>query len=328
MKLFKEFIRSRASGILLFFLCFCCVFLLFFLYGVETEAAIYALLLCLPAAAGMQIRAYFRFAAKRRHLMRLEESAYLETELLPETDDPAELGYQRLVERLQRENVGTATAYEQRRAELEDTCALWMHQIKTPIAAMQLLLRDGSEQSVREAQAELFKIEQYADMALGFLRLEGETDDFVFRTVSLDDLLRRTVKKFSKQFILQKLTLCYTETGLSVLTDEKWCCFVLEQLLSNALKYTKKGKISIYAEGTTLCIRDTGIGIMPEDLPRVFEKGYTGGNGRIEQKSTGLGLYLCRKTVDRLNHGLSLVSQPGQGTEARIDFNREALSVE
>ena len=137
-------------------------------------------------------------------------------------------------------------------------------------------------------------------------------------------LLPQAVRKFARMFILKKITLDFRETGRTVLTDGKWLSFVVEQVLSNALKYTPAGgRIRIYGDGETLVIADSGIGIRPEDLPRVFEKGFTGYNGREDKKSTGIGLYLCRRVMDRLNHGISIVSRPGQGTLPGTNIDRE-----
>lgn len=137
------------------------------------------------------------------------------------------------------------------------------------------------------------------------------------------------MRKFAKMFILKKITLDFQETGKTVLTDEKWLLFVVEQVLSNALKYTPEGgTIRIYGDGATVVIADNGIGIREEDQARVFEKGYTGYNGRADKKSTGIGLYLCRQVMDRLNHGISLTSRPGQGTLVRLDLSRECRMVE
>ena len=172
-----------------------------------------------------------------------------------------------------------------------------------------------------EVEVELLKIEQYVDMVLGYLRLDSESTDYVLRDTDLDGLLRQAVRKFARMFILKKITL--------VLTDGKWLSFVVEQVLSNALKYTPAGgRIRIYGDGETLVIADSGIGIRPEDLPRVFEKGFTGYNGREDKKSTGIGLYLCRRVMDRLNHGISIVSRPGQGTLVRLDLSRGRRVVE
>lgn len=173
--------------------------------------------------------------------------------------------------------------------------------------------------------SELLRIEQYVEMVLTFLRLDSGTQDYVFRQCELDNILRRAVKKYAGEFISRHISLEYAPLGVSVLTDEKWLTFVVEQLLSNALKYTPAGSISITLEAPmTLCIRDTGIGIAPEDLPRVFEQGYTGCNGRIDQKATGIGLCLCRRICRRLGHTITISSQVDKGTAVRIDLRRES----
>ncbi|MDE5746762.1 MAG: sensor histidine kinase, partial [Acetatifactor sp.] len=171
--------------------------------------------------------------------------------------------------------------------------------------------------------------EQYVDMVLTYLRLGSRETDYVFTHVNLDKLLRECIRKYAGQFIRRHLTLDYRGVDCQVLTDEKWLSFVVEQVLSNALKYTRSGSVSIYLEPPCiLCIRDTGIGIAPEDLPRIFEKGYTGYNGRSDKKATGLGLYLCKQICERLMHTITVRSVPGEGTTVCIGLGREVLEVE
>ena len=143
------------------------------------------------------------------------------------------------------------------------------------------------------------------------------------------EVLRQALRRFSAEFIDRRLRLDYTPTGLTVLTDEKWLCFVLEQLLSNALKYTREGSITVELAGErVLAIRDTGIGIAPEDLPRIFEKGYTGQNGRADKRASGLGLYLCSRICRNLGVGLTVKSTSGVGTTLLLDFTQYPLRVE
>ena len=224
------------------------------------------------------------------------------------------------------ERAALALESRNRLQDMTDYYTLWAHQIKTPIAAMHLLLQEAPRP---ELEGELLKIEQYVEMVLGYLRLGSETTDYVFRKYDLDALLRQSLRKYARLFILKKISLDFQETGRTVLTDEKWLAFVLEQLLSNAVKYTPEGgRVRIYGDGETLVIADSGIGIQPEDLPRVFEKGFTGFNGREDKKSTGIGLYLCHQVLDRLNHGISISSRPGQGTLVRLDLSRTKRGVE
>ena len=166
-------------------------------------------------------------------------------------------------------------------------------------------------------------------MVLGYLRLESGSSDYVIRAYDLDGIVRQAVRKFASQFISKKLRLDYEPVRTEVLTDEKWLLFVIEQVLSNALKYTRTGGIAItLEEPKTLCIRDTGIGIAPEDLPRVFEQGFTGYHGRDDKRATGIGLYLCRRILTRLGHTITIESEPGVGTTVRIGLDREPFTVE
>ena len=161
-------------------------------------------------------------------------------------------------------------------------------------------------------------------MVLQYLRLESESSDLVLKTQNLDDIIRQAVKKYAPLFIRKKLTLVYEPVNCQVLTDEKWLEFVLEQILSNAIKYTKRGSVAVYMddrEEKTLVIADTGIGIAAEDVPRVFEKGFTGYNGRYDKRSTGIGLYLCRRVLNRLSHTIRIESEPGQGTRVYINLD-------
>lgn len=215
------------------------------------------------------------------------------------------------------------------RREYEDYYTMWAHQIKTPIAAMRLLLQSGSSQNP-ELAAELFRIEEYVGMALGYVRSESMTSDLLLRRISLDAVIRQAVRKYASVFIAQKISLHYENVDVQVVTDEKWLLFVLEQLLSNALKYTKQGSISIFMlpdTPKTLVIADTGIGIRAEDIPRVFERGYTGYNGREYNQSTGIGLYLCRRIMQKLGHRISIESEAGRGTRVLLDLQEYNYSV-
>ena len=157
-------------------------------------------------------------------------------------------------------------------------------------------------------------------MVLQYLRLGSTANDFVLQTYDLDDMIRQALRKYARMFIGRKLSVNFSETHQKVLTDEKWMVFVIEQLLSNALKYTNAGTISIYGAegGQGFVIEDTGIGISAEDLPRIFEKGYTGFNGRRDKKATGLGLYLCKQILDKLGHRIEVASVPGTGTKMTV----------
>ena len=279
-----------------------------------------ALLLALP-----DLR---RFALRHRQLSDALKSIRVSDEQLPPPENLIEEDYRQLIRALGEEKQRQASAMDLRMSDMQDYFTLWAHQIKTPIAAMRLILQTKPENSAMEIEGELFRVEQYVEMVLNYLRLDSDSTDFVFRTCALDDIIRQCVRKYAKQFIRKRIRLEYEGTALQVLTDEKWLCFVIEQILSNALKYTSAGSIRIFTQGETLVIADTGMGIAPEDLPRVFEKGYTGYNGRTDKKATGIGLYLCKRILNRLGHEVSISAQVGKGTRVSIDLSREETVLE
>ena len=299
---------------------------IFYLYGLPLESVGYAFVLCFALGLTLFIIGYFQFLRRHRELKGLLLQVRERVLPLPPPKGLLEEDYQALCQALASERAALALEDRNRLQDMTDYYTLWAHQIKTPIAAMRLLLQ---EEPRPELEGELLKIEQYVEMVLGYLRLGSDTTDYVLRDCGLDALVRQAVRKYARLFILKKISLDFQETGKTVLTDEKWLAFVVEQLLSNAIKYTPEGGcVRVYGDGETLVIADSGIGIRPEDLPRVFEKGFTGFNGREDKKSTGIGLYLCRQVMDRLNHGISIASRPGQGTLVRLDLSRQRRRVE
>jgi len=298
----------------------------FCLYSLPLESVGYAFTLCLALGLVLFFIGYLQFRRRHRELERLLVQAREKVLPLPPPRGLLEEDYQALLQAVASDRSALAMEERNRIQDMTDYYTLWAHQIKTPIAAMRLLLQEAPRP---ELEGELLKIEQYVEMVLGYLRLGSGSTDYVLRNCELDGLLRQSIRKYARLFILKKISLDFQETGKTVLTDEKWLAFVIEQVLSNALKYTPEGgRIRIYGDGETLVIADSGIGIQPEDLPRVFEKGFTGYNGREDKKSTGIGLYLCSQVMERLNHGISITSRPGQGTLVRLDLSRQRRTVE
>ena len=292
--------------------------LVFSLYGLPTEPVAYASALTIAVYAALGAVRFSSFKRKHAKLIELERSIETELGKLPPPSSLVEEDYQRLLASLDASKRSLATELGRRAADTEEYYTLWAHQIKTPIAAIRLLLEESPEDA--QLSAELFKIEQYVDMVLNFVRAEGG-EDIVLRRCNIDDIVRGCVRKYARLFVLSRLKLDFSPTGLVALTDEKWLAFSIEQIISNSLKYTRSGGISIYAEGEALVIADTGIGIAPEDLPRVFDKGYTGYNGRADKKSTGIGLYLTKLILNRLGHGITMTSAVGEGTTVRIELS-------
>lgn len=242
---------------------------------------------------------------------------------------PLEKLLQERVEELEYEQKNQLLVEQEKYNDLLDYYTLWVHQVKTPIAASSLLIGDLKDKEAKaQLEQELFKIESYVHLVLQYLRLESFHDDLVLKQENLADLVREVVKKYALFFIQQGLSLNLHDLDHTIVTDKKWFLVILEQVLSNSLKYTKEGSIEIYFHEGSLYIKDTGLGIQNADLLRVFERGFSGYNGRLTQQSSGLGLYLSKKIADQLGHKIAIDSQVGQGTTVSIAFPEKKLVFE
>ncbi len=309
----------RHIKIIVLLLLFAGVFaVVFSLYELPVEAVLYAAVLCAVIGLVLFFISYFRHVSRHRALSEMARRICLSVDGLPVPRGQLEADYQALIITLFEEMARIRSDADITNGEMLDYFTLWVHQIKTPIAAMRLLLQTEEGGQNMALSAELLKIEQYVDMALQYLRLDSSTTDFVIKTCNLDEIIRQSVRKYAGLFILKKIQLDFRETHLKVLTDEKWLCFIIEQLLGNALKYTHAGTVTIRADNLTLTVEDTGVGIKPEDLPRIFDKGFTGLNGRENKKSTGLGLYLTKRAADMLGHTITVESTVHRGTRVTI----------
>ena len=324
---------KKRRGTLLMLLAFGLLFsIVFYLYRLPMEAVLYSTGLC--AALGLILLAidYLRFRNKALLLADLLQHFEVSIADMPSPGDAVEEAYQALVSALFQQNARLRREAERGREELVEYYTLWAHQIKTPIAAMKLLLQTESDNDHEELLGELFKIEQYVEMVLQYLRMESLSADLLLKRYPLDGIVRQAVRKYAPLFIRKHIRLELDHLEAQVLTDEKWLVFVVEQLLSNAVKYTPAGgTVRVYTQPDkpqTLIIEDTGIGIAPEDLPRVFERGFTGYNGRADKRSTGIGLYLCKTILTKLSHTIRIDSRPGSGTRVQVGMEHVALEVE
>ena len=329
MKLFLKYLKQHIPVITAGILFFIIFIISFYLYHLPLEAVIYPSALCM--IIGLIIVLYDFSECRKKHEMlqsiKCLTDIIADSVLYDKTVDDED--YQRIINLLVDEQNSFRTKTNIRLSEMVDYYTVWVHQIKTPIASMRLNLQNEDSELTRKLSSDLFRIEQYVDMVLTFLRLDSESTDYVIKEYDLDSIVRQAVRKFAGDFISRKLSLDYEPLNVKVLTDEKWLLFVVEQILSNALKYTSSGGITITLESPkTLCIRDTGIGIAPEDLPRIFEKGYTGYNGRTDKKASGIGLYLCKRICSNLKHGISAESTVDAGTIIRLDLSRRKIEFE
>lgn len=321
----REYLYARRR-VIAAFLLFAAVFgVVFWLGGVPLGAAGYASAICGVFALAFGCVDFLRFRRRCAVLKKLQEEITVSVDNLPEPQSAVEEQYTELIRTLFRSRAEMQEHYEQSIADMTDYYTMWAHQIKTPIAAMRLSLAEQDSPESRALSDELTRVEQYVEMVLCYIRLESRDTDYVIRECRLEDIVKAAVRRFSGQFIRKKLTLQMSGLDCMVLTDEKWLLFVIGQVLSNAVKYTKAGGITVTCENSVLRISDTGIGIAPEDLPRLFEKGYTGCNGRSDMKASGLGLYLCRQICGRLGHRIT--AESSGGTTILIDLSRSGVDL-
>ncbi len=256
---------------------------------------------------------YYKY--KNKHEL-LTKGFYEDNDCLYDED------YQKIINELEAKIRQLETNNHKVKKEMSDYYSLWVHQIKTPISAMQLTLENEDSQLSRKLMLELLHIEQYVDMVLTYQKL-SDGSDYVFEENDLDVMIKDTIRYLRLEFIERKISLKYEAINRTIITDKKWFEFVLKQLISNALKYTRKGSIEIYLEDNCLCIKDDGIGIKESDLKRIFERGYTGSNGHDNKNSSGIGLYLCTNIVSNLGLKLSATSSVGVGSVFKIDLSQD-----
>lgn len=319
--IFLSYIKDKRKLFLLAAVWALAMGAVYWLYDLPWEPFVYGVAICLATGLLAAVLDGYGYWNRHRRLLRLSREAQQGIFDFAAPRNLEEADYINLLKKVWQEKENCVMEAGRERQESLDYYTLWTHQIKTPIAAMRLILQEQDTQTSRDLQAELFKTEQYVEMALSYVRLGSDSTDYVFRKYSLDSLVRQAVRKYASLFIQKKIKLHLEPLDIQAVTDEKWLTFALGQILSNALKYTAKGSISIYGQpDNTLVIADTGIGIAPEDLPRIWEKGFTGCNGRKDQRATGIGLYLCKRILENLSHSIRVESRPGEGTKVYIGF--------
>ena len=225
-------------------------------------------------------------------------------------------------ERLLNENKNLKSEMLNQKDDLNAYFLMWLHQIKTPMTVSKLLLEKPDDTTNTKLKMQLMYIEQYINMAMNYLKMIDHSTDMDITEVNLDDIIKDLLKKYSLLFIHNHISLEYQSNLTYVISDSQWLTILIEQILSNALKYTENGKIAIQylEEKHALEIRDTGIGIRSEDIPKIFDRGYSGFNGRMNEKSSGLGLYLARKISERLNIQIEVESKLSKGSIFRLVF--------
>ena len=364
-----NFIKQNYIWILMIVTMSCIHLLYMYLIGARKQDLVYAAVLDAILLLITVLVGFFRYSSKVKALSNALKRPVEEQAQLPEATDDVEILYHRLLENQSIARSESESSAAIRQSQMRDYYSMWVHQIKTPISAMKLLLEAEREElgqlicddeqsqchigdmtggnigaalkqqaaltelsdNVASFEDELFRIEEYVSMALQYQRVSSTENDFVLEKVSVDGVIRDTIKKYAKIMIRKHIGIDYSGTGQEVYTDGKWLAFMLEQILSNAIKYTPHGVVTIETaeekDRFFITIKDTGIGIKAEDLPRVFEKGYTGYNGHADKKATGIGLYLCRVLGVLLGHTIRMESEIGKGTKVWIGFELDYADV-
>lgn len=321
MKSFQYYVKSKLKLILMLIICIAIFAGVFSLYDLPVEAVYYGAGLSFVVVLFFGILDYRSFNFRLKTIRKVHEDIEVSIENLPEGVNAIEDSYIKMVEALFQQQNKSVSRSREEMSEMIDYYTLWVHQIKTPIAAMALLLQGQDSKESKELKMQLFKIEQYVEMVLVYLRMNSESSDYVLKKCDLDKVVKQCVRKYASMFIRKKLSINIHTIEGKPITDEKWLAFVLEQILSNAIKYTNEGSVSIYMDNdNSLVIEDTGIGIAEEDLHRIFQRGFTGYNGRMDKKASGLGMYLSKKILTNLGHDIKIASRVGAGTKVTIEF--------
>lgn len=285
----------------------------FLMYRMLSEPLIYSVLLSLFALIvfiGAEMVSEFRKTSRRKEYLRGIMSGNM-PDFSPNSLEDED--YTEMISLLQSEVNRIRSEFNAKQSNADDYYTAWVHEIKTPIAVMKLCLNGDGEKD-RVLQTELFRIERYVDMVLDYVRLESNSNDLVIEQFGFDEIIRDVLRKYASQFVFKKIRLSCDIAPEQVITDKKWLSFILDQLISNALKYTSSGEITVKAGQNVIRISDTGTGIATEDIPRIFEKGFTGLNGRINRKSSGLGLFLSQKAARLLSAEITCESVRGEGS--------------
>lgn len=304
--------------------------LVFSLFGVPAAASAYALTLLAAALLAVYTAGFLRFRRRRAALARAMSDVRECRAILPEPRDDIDAAYQALLREATEAWTRSLAQAEARYTERLADFTLWAHQVKTPLAAMRLMLGEEDGAQANALRAQLDSVERYVAQAMAYLRLDAPGTDYVLAPCALAPLVRASLRRFAPQFILKKLRLAAGPLDAQAVTDEKWLSFALEQLLMNAVQYTPQGgevRVGV-APGPVLYVEDSGPGIDAQTLPRIFERGFTGETGHGAGRSSGLGLYLCKRAMDALGHPMRCLSAPGKGTRMEIDLAAKAAQAE
>ncbi|MFA9466721.1 MAG: sensor histidine kinase [Velocimicrobium sp.] len=325
---YKEYLEDQLPAIVTHILSM--LFCVVFLSAIDMQASIILILLVfwiLIAASYIHIRFFLRKRYFDELLLQLErlDKRYLISEVMEQPILTEDKIYYRLLKVANKSMMEQVSESKRERKEYKEYIEQWIHDVKTPISAMKLLCENNKSDITRKLMVELTKVSHYTDQALYYARSENIEKDYLIREVSLSEMIHAAVAENKQLLIQNHISVEVKDYDNTVYTDEKWIGFILNQLIANAVKYSKKEpKITFEANSkqgqVVLSIGDNGVGILESDLPRIFEKGFTGENGRTGKSSTGIGLFLCKRLCEKLGIGIAVKSESGQGTQVELYF--------
>lgn len=329
---FRDYFTERLSFFLINFIIFSILAAVMLL--VDTAFLIIALIFSIwfvPLLALIVIEFFKlkRFFRETNDILKNLDQGYLLSEIIAEPNFIEGKFVYDLLQQANKDMHEHVKKYKDMESEYREYIETWVHEIKTPISSARLIIDNNPSETSKHINQEIKKIEEYIEQVLYYARSNNVGRDYIIREVSLIDVVRTVVKRNSRAFIDKKIAVKIDEVEGTVYSDAKWLEFILNQLIGNAIKYITEGNgiVSISSErnehSIVLTIKDNGIGITESDLDRVFEKGFTGENGRLLGQSTGIGLYLCKKLADQLGLGLKIRSKSGMGTALSIVFPLE-----
>lgn len=317
--MFKKYIKTKKNELIIIFSIFLLNYLIMFLSVGVYENYWYTMFLFLFFYLAYFLWGYFKFKEKFKYITNINEDNIVD--IAPK--DILEEAYLKKLSDLIKEKNEVNAIRERELDRLNEDYSIWIHQAKTPISALSLIIDSMDSELKDDMKQELFKINQYTEMALTNIRLQDINKDLEIETHDLYDLVKNTVRKYALYFNYKGNKLILEDFKRKIVTDEKWFAYALDQIISNAVKYTKNGEVKIFVSDDYLVVEDTGIGIKEEDIPRLFTRGFTGYTGRVKKKATGLGLYMSKKILTTLGSGIYLESKVGEGTKVYIKITED-----
>jgi len=331
---FKLFLREKASTILLLLFGLITIEIFLMAYNVGMFIKIYIPLIIMGLYMISIIIEYFKRKKFYDNLLKMLEELdekYLITEIIKTPNFLEGQIFKNSLEQIDKSMLENVNKYKYMTEDYKEYIELWIHEIKIPIATSKMVIENNKNAITKSIDEELDKVENYIEQALFYARSNTVEKDYYIRKVVLKEIVNESIKKNKSSLIQEKISIDIHDLEIEVNTDNKWIVFILNQIIQNSIKYRKKENsvIEIYAnqgkENVILYIKDNGIGIKQGEITRVFEKGFTGTNGRLSNKrSTGIGLYLCKKLCNKLGIGIELNSVQNEGTEVKLVFPKDS----